>query len=274
MTCAFALTTSLRGVDAAGLQPVDLLEQHGEVDDDAVADDRRTRRGEDAAREQVQRILLGGLPGPDDDGVTGVVAAVELDDVVDSCRRAGRSPCPCPRRPTGRPPAPPPASAHLLEPVRTASVDGRARSEAIRCAPARPTARGPGPEPWYAASAVSPASGSRASSRPARTASAPSWNRVLAPSSSMRRATRRRTVRRLQPRYRAMASSLKPRLSRSSRCSSSPSSDPRRAGIGDAADHSRSKRSMKARTSIRSRTTTYWDVGSPQTSGPTTAWSP
>ena len=46
------------------------------------------------------------------------------------------------------------------------------------------------------------------------------------------------------------------------------------AGMGDAADHSRSKRSTKARTSMRSRTTTYCDVGSPQTSGPTTAWSP
>ena len=39
MTCAEPLTTSLRGVDAAGLQAVDLLEQHAEVDDDAVADD-------------------------------------------------------------------------------------------------------------------------------------------------------------------------------------------------------------------------------------------
>ena len=137
----------LGGVDAPGLEPVDLLEQHGEVDDDAVADHRRTRGREDPAREQVQRIFLGGLPRPDDDRVTGVVAAVELDDVVDSCRRAGRSPCPCPRRPTGRPPAPRPASAHLLEPVRTASVDGRARSEAIRCAPDGPTAAGLFPNP-------------------------------------------------------------------------------------------------------------------------------
>ena len=36
--------------------------------------------GEDAARQQVQRVLL----VADDDGVAGVVAAVELDDVVDA----------------------------------------------------------------------------------------------------------------------------------------------------------------------------------------------
>ena len=35
---------------------------------------------EDARRQQVQRILL----AADDDGVPGVVAAVELDDVVDA----------------------------------------------------------------------------------------------------------------------------------------------------------------------------------------------
>ena len=37
----------------------------------------------------------------DDDRVAGVVAAVELHDVVDAGCRAGRWPCPCPRRPTG-----------------------------------------------------------------------------------------------------------------------------------------------------------------------------
>ena len=46
----------------------------------------------------MQRVLL----VADDDGVAGVVAAVELDDVVDAAHRAGRWPCPCLRRPTGR----------------------------------------------------------------------------------------------------------------------------------------------------------------------------
>ena len=71
------------GVDAAGLEPVDLLEQHGEVDDDAVADHRRAARGEDAAGQQVQRVLLLCRSLADDHRVAGVVAAVELHDVVD-----------------------------------------------------------------------------------------------------------------------------------------------------------------------------------------------
>ena len=40
MRCALADDDEPRGVDAAGLEPVDLLEEHLEVDDDAVADDR------------------------------------------------------------------------------------------------------------------------------------------------------------------------------------------------------------------------------------------
>ena len=73
-----------RGVDAAGLEPVDLLEEHLEVDDDTVADDRRHRRRQDAGGQQVQRVLLAGaVLALDDDGVAGVVAPVELDDVVD-----------------------------------------------------------------------------------------------------------------------------------------------------------------------------------------------
>ena len=51
-----------------------------QVDDDAVADDRRAARGEDAAGQQVQGVLL----VADDDRVAGVVAAVELHDVVDA----------------------------------------------------------------------------------------------------------------------------------------------------------------------------------------------
>ena len=52
------LTTRRGRVDAARLEPVDLLEQHAEVDDHAVADDRRAARREDAGRQQVQRVLL------------------------------------------------------------------------------------------------------------------------------------------------------------------------------------------------------------------------
>jgi hypothetical protein len=67
------------GVDAARFERVDLVEQHVEVDDDAVAD-HRDARGEDAGGEQVQRVLL----VADHDRVAGVVAAVELNDVVDT----------------------------------------------------------------------------------------------------------------------------------------------------------------------------------------------
>jgi hypothetical protein len=68
----------LRG-DPAGLQGVDLAEQHLEVDDDAVADDGRDAGRQDARGQQVQGVLL----APDDDRVPGVVPAVELHDVVD-----------------------------------------------------------------------------------------------------------------------------------------------------------------------------------------------
>ena len=70
----------LRHVDAAGDERVELVEEHLDVDDDAVGDDRRDARGQDAGGQQVQRVLL----VADHDGVAGVVAAVELDDVVDA----------------------------------------------------------------------------------------------------------------------------------------------------------------------------------------------
>ena len=70
----------LRHVDAAGAQRLELAEEHLDVDDDAVCDDRSDAVGQDSARQQVQRVLL----VADDDGVAGVVAAVELDDVVDA----------------------------------------------------------------------------------------------------------------------------------------------------------------------------------------------
>ena len=80
MTCALALTQQLRDVDAAGAERIQLFEEHLDVDDDAVGDDRRDALGQDAGGQQVQRVLL----VADDDGVAGVVAAVELDDVVDA----------------------------------------------------------------------------------------------------------------------------------------------------------------------------------------------
>jgi hypothetical protein len=67
-------------VDASGDQRVELLEQHREVDHHAVADHRRHAGAEDAAGQQVQRVLL----VADHHGVAGVVAAVELHDVVDA----------------------------------------------------------------------------------------------------------------------------------------------------------------------------------------------
>ena len=87
MMCAEPLTTSLDVSTPRASKRVDLLEQHAEVDDDAVADDRRAARREDARRQQVQRVLL----AVDDDGVPGVVAAVELDDGVDpAAEQVGR----------------------------------------------------------------------------------------------------------------------------------------------------------------------------------------
>ena len=70
----------LRCVDATSVQRIQFVEKHLGIDDDAVGDDRYDALGEDAARQQVQRVLL----VADDDGVAGVVAAVELDHVVDA----------------------------------------------------------------------------------------------------------------------------------------------------------------------------------------------
>ena len=59
-------------VDAAGLEAVDLADQHAGVDDHAVADDRRDPWVEDPARDELEgeRLVL------DDDGVAGVVPAL------------------------------------------------------------------------------------------------------------------------------------------------------------------------------------------------------
>ncbi len=66
-------------IHATALQTVDLLEQHFRIDDDAVADDRRHIRADDAGWQQVQRIRF----IADHHGVPRVVAAVETCDIVD-----------------------------------------------------------------------------------------------------------------------------------------------------------------------------------------------
>ena len=79
MTWAFALMTRRLVSMPRSCEPVDLTEQHAEVDHDAVADDGNDGRREDAARQQVQGVFL----VVDHDRVAGVVAAVEPHAVVE-----------------------------------------------------------------------------------------------------------------------------------------------------------------------------------------------
>jgi hypothetical protein len=67
-------------VRAAGLQAVNLLEEGLKVHHAAVADDRHRVRAQDAGRKELELILLTAY----DDGVPGVVAAVRLDDVINT----------------------------------------------------------------------------------------------------------------------------------------------------------------------------------------------
>src|SRR5699024_9205453 len=69
----------LGNVDTPRAEPLQLLEEDLEVDNDTVADDGHAARGEDAGGQQVQGIGL----VVDDNCVPGVVSAVELHDVVD-----------------------------------------------------------------------------------------------------------------------------------------------------------------------------------------------
>ena len=178
-----------RGVDAAGLEPVDLLEEHLEVDDDAVADDRRHRRREDAGRQQVQRVLLAGaVLALDDDGVAGVVAPVELDDVVDvAAHEVGR------------------LALALVAPLGSDQHDRRHRRSFSHVRRAKVPRRAEGPSRVRAGASYTPpyrgmpcALGSAQRRRRAR--AQPSWKRVSTPLTAIRCATRRRTVRRLTPR--------------------------------------------------------------------------
>src|SRR5690606_22867839 len=67
------------GVDAARLEPVELGDEHAQVDDDPVGADGGDTGRQDAAGEPVPGVLL----APDDHRVPRVVAAVELHYVVD-----------------------------------------------------------------------------------------------------------------------------------------------------------------------------------------------
>ena len=67
-----------RAVDAALGDFRELLEEHVQVDNDAVADDGGDAFGEDSGGQEVQRVLF----AVNNDGVAGIVASVELHDEV------------------------------------------------------------------------------------------------------------------------------------------------------------------------------------------------
>ena len=67
-----------RAVDAARGDVRELLEEHVQVDNDAVADDGGDAFGEDSGGQEVQRVLF----AVNNDGVSGVVSSVELHDEV------------------------------------------------------------------------------------------------------------------------------------------------------------------------------------------------
>src|SRR5690606_34968173 len=69
-----------RDVDSAGGEGIELFEENLDVDNDAVGDHGHDAGRQDAGGQQVQRVLL----VADDHGVAGVVAAIELDDVIDT----------------------------------------------------------------------------------------------------------------------------------------------------------------------------------------------
>ena len=67
-----------RDVDALGFKFGDLVDQRARIEHDAVADDRQLARTHHAGRQQ--RQLVGGAV--DDEGVAGIVTALEADDDV------------------------------------------------------------------------------------------------------------------------------------------------------------------------------------------------
>ena len=76
--CALAEILQAADVDAAALEPLDLVEQHLRVDHDAVADRAGQARVEDPRRDQVELELLAVAH----DRVAGVVAALKADHEV------------------------------------------------------------------------------------------------------------------------------------------------------------------------------------------------
>jgi len=72
-----------RDIDATLDEAVKLVEQHLEVNDNAVANHESDARGQDATWQQVKCVLLGSAGRGDDDRVAGVVPTVELHDKVD-----------------------------------------------------------------------------------------------------------------------------------------------------------------------------------------------
>ena len=72
--------TQLRGVDAARVQGVELCKENGDVDNHTVGDHGGHAGGQNTGGEQVEGILL----IANNDGVAGVVSAVELHNVIDT----------------------------------------------------------------------------------------------------------------------------------------------------------------------------------------------
>ena len=70
----------LRDIHPARTQRVEFFEEHRDIDNHAICDHRRDTGGQDAGGQQVQSILF----VADNDGVPGIVSAVELDHVVDA----------------------------------------------------------------------------------------------------------------------------------------------------------------------------------------------
>ena len=103
-----------RGVDAAGDQAVHLVEQHLEVDHDAVADHGHAGRRQDARRAAGAGRTSRRRSPPCGRRCCRPGSARRSR----RARRGGRSPCPCPRRPTGLPRSRSPASVPPPSAVR------------------------------------------------------------------------------------------------------------------------------------------------------------
>ncbi len=89
----------LRGVDAAVLEALQLVEQHARIDHHAVADDVGDAGRQDARRDEMEgEVLAAGQHH----GVSRRCCRPGSAPPIWCGRRVGRWPCPCPRRPIGR----------------------------------------------------------------------------------------------------------------------------------------------------------------------------